>query len=269
MIDEEYSTISPPYISFRTFLNLIERLAEGGIPQHIDRSYWKPFLSGSLGPHVMTTLRFFGLITSAQNEPTPELARLVEDREHRKQIFAALLRKLYAPVFNDVDLARGTSGHLERTFTRYYKMSPDTRRKSITFFLHAAQYADLPLSAYLKDTSRARGADAKSLNRTQPTKQASAPLAHAVMASRQSRQAASDPSSMLITRSAKTVALRSGGEISLTCSVDWIGMDRADRTFVFDLIDQLKDYELAAVIDDLAGAGMDGEREEGLAEEAL
>ncbi len=248
MIDDEHSAITPPYISFRTFLNLLERLAEDGIPQHLDRSYWKSFLSGSLGPHVMTTLRFFGLISGTENVPTADLERLVEDREHRKLLVAGMLTKLYAPVFHNVDLARTTMGHLERTFSRYYKMSADTRRKSITFFLHAAQYADFPLSSYLKDASRARGAETKSLNRNFPPK----PVTHAVVASK-AAHTPFDPAQRLNNESAKTVTLRSGGEIRLICAVDWIDMDRIDRTFVFSLIDQLKDYEQtgpAAVLDD-------------------
>ena len=77
---------------FGPSFNLIERLEEGGIPQHIDRSYWKGFLSGSLGPQVMGALRFFNLITGTDNEPTPDLERLVEDKEHRKLVFAEMLK---------------------------------------------------------------------------------------------------------------------------------------------------------------------------------
>jgi hypothetical protein len=263
MIDEAYQSISPPYISFRTFLNLLERLAEDGIPQHIDRSYWKPFLSGSLGPHVMSTLRFFGLIAGADNLPTPDLERLVEDKVHRKQLFAGMLTKLYAPVFNNIDLARTTMGHLERSFTMYYKMSPDTRRKSITFFLHAAQYADLPLSSYLRDASRTRSAETKSLNRNIPKKQQlHTAVSSAVIASKQA-QVPFDPAQAPQKENTKTVPLRSGGEISLICSVDWIGMDRADREFVFALIDQLKDYEHAEHVDETDDEAMlEGDQEE-------
>src|SRR5690349_1581849 len=142
MTEEQNTTIAPPYISFRTFLNLIDRLASAGIPQHIDRHYWNGFLSGSLGPHVMTALRFFRLIIGTDNVPTSELEHLVKDTENRKQKVDELLHSFYAPVFNDNDLSRATTGDLDRTFTKHYKLSADTRRKSIAFFLHAAQYAE-------------------------------------------------------------------------------------------------------------------------------
>jgi hypothetical protein len=246
MADEETNSISPPYISFRTFYNLIERLAESGIPQYIDRSYWRPFLSGSLGPQVMAALRFFVLIIGADNEPTTELERLVEDKEQRKQIFAEMLKKHYAPVFDDVDLARTTTGHLERTFNKNYKLSAETRRKAITFFLHAAQYAGFSLSTQLKDASRTRSTVTKSSNHSTPKKsQPSATNSTPTREASRPKQAETpfDPFKMIRGESTKTITLRSGGEISLVCTVDWIGIDQADRKFVFSLIDRLKDYE--------------------------
>ncbi len=246
MTDEDSNSIAPPYISFRTFLNLIERLAEGGIPQHIDRSYWKGFLSGSLGPQVMTALRFFGMITGTDNEPTPDLERIVEDKEHRKQIVAEMLRKLYAPVFNDVDLARATTGHLEKTFTKYFKQSADTRRKSITFFLHAAQYVEFPLSPHLKEASRTRSTATRSTNHhSTPKKPQPNIVASATRETSRPKQTQTtfDPFKMISGENTKTITLRSGGKISLVCTVDWIGIDQGDRTFVFSLIDQLKNYE--------------------------
>ncbi len=245
MSDENSNAISPPYISFRTFYNLLERLAESGIPQYIDRSYWKPFLSGSLGPQVMAALRFFELIAGTDNAPTPELERLVEDKEQRKQIFAEMLHKYYASVFDEVDLARTTTGHLDRTFTKHYKLSAETRRKATTFFLHAAQYVGLPLSTQLKDVSRTRSTVTKSSNHSTPKKpQPGVAAASPREASRPKQtQAPFDPFKMIRGESAKTVSLRSGGEISLVCTIDWIGIDQVDRKFVYSLIDQLKDYE--------------------------
>ncbi len=252
MADEDSNSIAPPYISFRTFLNLIERLAEGGIPQHIDRSYWKPFLSGSLGPQVMTALRFFGLITGTDNEPTPDLERLVEDKENRKQIFAEMLKRLYAPVFNEVDLARTTTGHLERTFNKYYKQSADTRRKSISFFLHAAQYVDFPLSSHLKDASRARSTVTKSPARTNAKKSqqnGSAGATREVPATRTPIVPA-QPLYPQATNT-KTINLRTGGKVTLTYSLDLFGLDKRDREFLFGLIDQLQDYEQEVSTEDI------------------
>lgn len=266
MTDEETNSIAPPYISFRTFLNLIDRLASGGIPQHIDRHYWKGFLSGSLGPQVMAALRFFLLITGTDNEPTPELERFVEDKENRKQIFAEMLRRFYVPVFNDNDLARATAGDLDRTFSKHYKLSADTRRKSISFFLHALQYAELPVSSYLKEASRTSTATKspartgkKSQQNTPPgvTRAASSPKTPITVPIQQSLSQATNT---------KTINLRSGGDVTLTYSLDLFGLDKRDREFLFGLIDQLQSYEQDVFTGDL-GEGEEMEEEDEIEEE--
>ena len=47
----------PPYVSYRTFYNFIERLQQH-MPSRIDRSYWGELLSGSNGTQLMAALRF-------------------------------------------------------------------------------------------------------------------------------------------------------------------------------------------------------------------
>jgi hypothetical protein len=51
----------PPYVSYRTFRNFLERLQQH-IPSRIDRSYWGDFLSGSNGIQLMAALRFLKLM---------------------------------------------------------------------------------------------------------------------------------------------------------------------------------------------------------------
>src|SRR5215213_8009138 len=106
-------TATAPYISFRTLLNLLDRLQSGGIPQHIDRHYWGGFLAGTTGQQTMAALRFLGLITPESNEPTATLERLVSPDE-RKPALKELLRERYAAIWDGgVDPARTTPGHLE------------------------------------------------------------------------------------------------------------------------------------------------------------
>ena len=253
MTEEELNAVSPPYISFKTFLNLMDRLAEGGIPQRIDRSYWSSFLSGSVGVQVIAALRFFSLIAGPHNEPTPDLERLVENKEQRKQTLAEMLKKFYASVFSEVDLGRATTGHLAKTFeTCYGKLSVETRRKSIAFFLHAAEYAGFTLSTHLKNASRTRSTATRSANRTNSKKiqHAGNGSANPENGSAKSRQHSSVPPPLSKNGSTKTITLRSGGEVGLNFSLDWINIDPEDRMFVFRLIDQLKDYEQGIVNDE-------------------
>jgi len=245
MTDEQANSIAPPYISFRTFLNLIERLASAGIPQHIDRHYWKGFLSGSLGPQVMTALRFFVLITGTDNTPTPELGSLVEDKEHRKQLFAEMLQRFYVPVFKENNLARATMGDLDRTFIKHYKLSAETRRKAISFFLHAVQYVELPLSSYLKEASRTGGGAAKSPSRSGTKKQPSrATTDSSNHRTQEPKFTASDvPLHRTKTQNVKVMTFPDGEVLTLSYSGEVFAMDRQYREFLFSLIDEMSSFE--------------------------
>lgn len=158
--------LSAPYVSFRTFLNLLDRLQSGGIPQHMDRHYWGSFLSGSLGPQVMATLRFLGLIDPNSSEPTADLERLVAP-EARKTVLAEILRDRYSAIWDaGINLERTTQGHLEAAIGREYKLDGDTRRKATTFFVHAAKFAEIPLSSQVTTNSRPRRSSSTSTGRS-------------------------------------------------------------------------------------------------------
>ena len=149
-------------------------------------------------------------------------------------------------MFNDVDLARATTGHLEKTFTKHFKLSAETRRKAITFFLHAVQYAEFPLSSFLRDASRTRSTVTRSSSRSaqKRSQQNGSPSpAHEVPASKRASVPFKSPSDLFNPKDTKTITLRSGGEVTLICRIEWMSIDQEDRTFVFDLIDRLRKYE--------------------------
>jgi hypothetical protein len=142
-----------PYVAFRTFLNFLDWLKQG-IPQRIDRSFWGARLSGAYGGQLMAALRFLGLIKD-DNIPTTTLEQLAQgDREQRKTILRQLLEANYPTVF-ELDLERATPGQLEEAFKRY-KLTGETVRKAVTFFVHAAQYADVPLSQFITKRTKTR-----------------------------------------------------------------------------------------------------------------
>jgi hypothetical protein len=143
-----------PYVAFRTLLNFLDWLQQG-VPQRIDRSFWGTRLSGAYGTQLMAALRFFSLIRD-DNSPTTTLEELAQgDREQRKAIFRQLLQANYPTVF-ELDLERATQGQLEEAFKRY-KLTGETARKAVTFFVHAARYADVPLSQFIASRIKMRG----------------------------------------------------------------------------------------------------------------
>src|SRR5579884_1113197 len=150
-------SFSPPYGSWVTLLNTVERMAkEGGIPAQIDRSYLSN-LPGSTQTELLQSMKSLGLIDE-QMRPTKDLEAMVEDAEGRAGVVSAILAGRY-----EGPLALGpfaTQQQLEDEF-RKYNIQGSTLRKAVRFFLAAAKYADVPLSPHFrppKDPARPRTA---------------------------------------------------------------------------------------------------------------
>lgn len=237
-----------PYISFRTFLNFLDRLHQAGfLPQKIDRHYWGDFLGGSVGVQLTGALRFLHLINE-KDEPTPTLAELV-DPAQRKATLRQVIQQGYAPLFNSgLDLSRTTLGHVADALGKTYKVEGDTRRKGVTFLIHAAQYAELPLSSVI--TSKAKPRRAAPRPRTGPrtgTRQTS-PNGNRPSGSgtttRQRRNAGiSGQAGAVPNGSNRSLTLPSGSVVTVSVTSDVIRLPRTERDFVLGLIDQLEDFE--------------------------
>lgn len=264
MSSEDSKTLAPPFISFRTFINLLDRLESGGIPQRLDRGYWGVFLAGGVGQQLMHALRFLGLIDGANGEPTPLLESLVP-REQRKPALAALLRDRYAPVFDGADLSRTALHHMDEVFRKEYKLAAETQRKAVTFFVHAAQHADIPLSSWitskLRQPTAAPKGGGRATARRRPSN-AAAPSPTVAEPSPPATVPVANPTPQ--TRVTKTIRSQSGADVTLTISVDWFEVDAEERQALLDLIDQLRTYEQQFVIAPLDGLTAEGDEQESL-----
>lgn len=133
-----------PYTSFRTLLNLFDRIHTAkAVPPQIDRS----FLGGSEGQktQVLAALRFFGLIDENGNVG-PLMSRLALKPDDRPTVIRSLLEKHY-PDATALAAKNGTTTQLEETFVG---VGGDTRRKAIAFYIHAAKFSSHPLSKFFK-----------------------------------------------------------------------------------------------------------------------
>lgn len=136
---------APPYISFRTLLNAIQRMQDEGMPARLDRSYLSN-LPWSSQNQFLAAVRSLGLIDDA-GKPSQTLIELVEQPERRQEIFERILRERYAgPVSLD---ANATQDQLEEQF-RSFGLTGSTARKAIAFYLHAARFAEVPLSPHFR-----------------------------------------------------------------------------------------------------------------------
>jgi len=154
MVDERGRKRLPPYVSYRTLLNFIERL-EREMPARIDRSYWSDRLAGSTGTQLMGALRFLGLV-DGDGIPTSQLRLLVSARGEKR---SELLRQIATESYNFVlggsfDFHIATYAQLEEVFHRNFELADDVNRKCIKFFVTLATDAGIPLSTFI--TKRVR-----------------------------------------------------------------------------------------------------------------
>jgi hypothetical protein len=229
---------SPPYISFLTFKNMIDWLEREKIPLRFDRSFWQKKYSGSVGPQLMTGLRFLGLLKG--DLPQPDLELLVESRgDERKDRLAEILRRNYTTI-NFEELTRATPSILAGWF-RNCNLEGDTLRKAESFFINACKYAEIPLSNAIRKKAR--------------NKIAKAGVATKGVRIKNVEKGENLPPSGKITRPLELlgqkqgeynnlarISLNSGGEVTLSLSIDLFSLSGNDREFVFKLIDLVRNY---------------------------
>jgi hypothetical protein len=145
----------PPYVSYRTFYNFIERMHQQGTPQRIDRSYWSSILSGSTGPQLMAAMRFLNLV-DANGKPTEQLKFLVPSEGEQR---AQLMRNVTTEAFNfvlksNLDLNSATYAQLEECFADTFSLTNDVGRKCVKFFIAMAIDAGMPISPHITKHTR-------------------------------------------------------------------------------------------------------------------
>jgi hypothetical protein len=145
----------PPYVSYRTFYNFLERLQQH-MPSRIDRSYWGDLLSGSTGTQLMAALRFLNLI-DINGKPTELLKPLVETRgETRTQLLNELTNDAFDFVCqSSLDLESATYAQLQEVFHHTFQLTDDVSRKCVKFFIAMARDAEMPLSPFILKRTRA------------------------------------------------------------------------------------------------------------------
>ena len=219
-----------PYLPFKTMLSCIESLAPH-VPDTIDKSLFDS-QSGAMQSAIMVAFRFLGLI-DARGESSAALRKLVDHPEGRKEELRKLIEQAY-PELIALGLAKATPKQLDQAMEQY-GVTGSTHQKAVTFFLQAAIFAGIPLSQYItrrkaRMAARRRGAKTRLIEfNLAPEEQ------------NDDEQGSSN---------SRTVALRSGGTVTLGTDFDPFTVSTEDRTFIFNLIDQLAAYERGQEVQD-------------------
>jgi len=143
----------------------------------------------------------------------------------RRKILRETVESSYGFVFQPgFKLQSATTHHAEELF-QATGASGETVRRCIAFFLAIARSAGIPVSPYIKPH---RGKKTVSRSRELVGEPAKASRG-AIVASGE--------------RASKTIRLKSGGSLALDLSVNLFDLDPVDREFVFQIIDQFREYE--------------------------
>jgi hypothetical protein len=221
----------PPYLPFKTFISSLDVFAHG-VPPRLDRSIWRN-QAGLMQGLILNAYRFFGLVEEEHQDAASEyLTDMARDPGRRQTVLRDLLMAQYWELLEENDLTKISMKMLEEAFEKYYAVSGATKEKAISFFLKAAQFADMPLSPFLMTKLRNVGARKKRGSKPRPEDE-SAP----------SETPRIFESPVAAAESVHSVELQSGGTLTVSITANPFKMPAEDRAFVFGLIDRLQEYE--------------------------
>lgn len=225
MADETAEKGKYPYLPFQTFMSLITKMEKEGIPARIDRGYLN-YTSGTNQIYLPMALRSFGLLND-DNSATEELTALVKNTADRKKLLGQLVKRHYS---KQVALPQNaTAQMLEETFA---PLQGETKRKAVTFFLHAAKEAELPLSKHFKAPKAAKSATGTRRTRRTP---AGKPQEQTPPPSNQP----TPPAHGGMTRS---LELKSGGTLTVSLTANIWDLSEDDERFVMGLVKTMRSY---------------------------
>jgi hypothetical protein len=184
---------------------------------------------------LVGALRFFDLI-KPNGTPTPRLVEFAADEQGWETKWPDIVRSGYAFIFSPLDSEFGidaaTTSQLAELF-RKAGVSGATVTKCMQFFVSATKEANISISPHIvaNRTTQPRGPGGKRKT-TAASKKASVVEIEA-----------EDELPEVDAANTKSIELVSGGELSLTLSVNLFSLSANDRTFVFGLIDEIEKYE--------------------------
>lgn len=136
----------PPYIAFKTLIDVVERMEREDIPTRVDPSYLDSY-AGGYRPTVIGNLQTLGLLGKG-GEPTERLSSLVYANEaDRQRLVGEMISEFYSDIFA-LGLNSTQSQFLEAFAAKGVR--GDTRRKAISFFLKACAYSGVKVGTLWK-----------------------------------------------------------------------------------------------------------------------
>lgn len=183
-------------------------------------------MGDEIARRVLQTLRLFDLIDE-DGKPTANLIGFKQaSSDTYKAVLADLLYDVYSPIFavTGKNLAAKTTTQIEDAFRMY---RPDSlRRRMVTLFLGLCQYAGITEDVPKAKPGPKQGRQKLPQHKPKPP----------------AKPPADPPPPPATSEQTDSVTLRSGGQVSLTVSVNLFELSKEDREFVLGLVDKIKGY---------------------------
>jgi len=154
MADEE-TRKPPPYVAAPRFMSEITRMGDEGVPDKINKRYLADMAVGTAFQYRMA-FRSLGLTTD-DDRPTSLLTELAEaSPDDRPELFGMIMSDRY-PDLTGLPLD-ASKDDFSRVLKDGYGVESDVqRRKMLTFFVAAADYAGLQISPHIRPTKARPG----------------------------------------------------------------------------------------------------------------
>ena len=235
-MDEQESVFKPPYLSFQTFWNFIGELSKKPLPPQIDRSLLSS-KSGTDQLNLTSTLKSFALIRDDLSVE-PRLDQLVNaDEDQRKKLLAEIVHQYYPDPLR-VSAENGTEKLLHDSFRESYGLdAADTRRKSITFFLHAARTADIELSPHFPATRTGSGGGGSPRPRKASSRKPKPPVQE------------SPRTGAVSGGETKTVGFGEAGTVTVNVNMQWLKLSPQTMVKLRKAIDTIEELGTTLVVE--------------------
>ena len=145
----------PPYISVKTFLNLIQKLNESTVPEVVDSGVLRSF-PGSTARQLKVALRYLRL-TDAADRATPLLERLVAayGTEQWGERLSEVITPAYHQLVGTMNLSQGTRQQLEDRF-RSAGAHGNVLNLCVPFWINAVTETGRAVSPHILQPQRGR-----------------------------------------------------------------------------------------------------------------
>jgi hypothetical protein len=223
-----------PYLPYGTLTNFLDnKVGSGAVPPRIDRTFLENY-SGSVRPLIIATLKTTGMIDGEGNVLPPLREAVQNPPESRKAVLRSWAEQFYSP---QIELAKqnATPQMLWETFSER-GFNGSTLRRAVIFYLALSEDLGLPLSPHFKIPKAPAPGTGTTRKRSSAKKGAG---------KGGGEPAAGDAGTATFTQTdgdTYKVTLPSGPVVTLTVKMDVMRASVADRDFIFELVDKLRDY---------------------------